>query len=65
MQSIGSEIIVLESLFTLHAGQESPDPAPVHHNAWTVASLFSKMWHYLAFESLDNSTRILLAWMAV
>lgn len=63
MQSISSEIIVLESLFTLYVGQESPDPSLVHHNAWTIASLFSKMQHYLTCESLDSSTRIFLAWM--
>lgn len=62
MQSIGSEITVLENLFTLSIGQESLEPSPAHHNAWTVASLFNKTWHYLAFESLDNSSRISLAW---
>lgn len=59
MTFIGLEIIVLESLFTLCAGQESPDPFPMQ--VWTVASLFSKTWHYLAFESSEKSSKILLA----
>lgn len=57
MQSIGSEITVLESLFTLCGGQESL----IHPLCKHVASLFSKTWHYLAFESSDNSSKILLA----
>lgn len=55
MKFIGLEITVLESLFTLHAGQESSDPSPVQ--TWTAASLFSKTWHYLAFESLTTAVR--------
>lgn len=59
MKFIGLEITVLESLFTLCAGQEYPDPSPVQ--ASTVTSLFSKTWHYLAFENSDNNSKILLA----
>lgn len=59
MTFIGLEITVLESLFTLCARQESPDLCPVQ--AWTVASFFSKTWHYLAFESSNNTSKILLA----
>lgn len=58
MQSTGSAVTVLKSLFTLRTGV--PQPA-MHHNAWTTASLSNKTQCYLAFESLDNSTRILLA----
>lgn len=60
MTFIGLEMIVLESLFTLCKYGKNMDRSPLIPFL-CVASLFSTTWHYLAFESSENSSKILFA----